>query len=189
MGRSETASTTIQPMMSDDPNRRFVYRIDAVDVISDVDDAWVEFAQRNEAESLTRTAVVGSSLWTHVSGVETRHLYRHLFAQVRTGREITIPFRCDSPTVRRFHEMRMTPLPAGGIELACELLREERRTQGPAALLEKSAHKSGEFIVMCSWCKKINVPQNGWMELEQAVQVMQLLSESPLPAITHAICE
>ena len=74
-----TVGTIIQPLASDDRPMEFVYRIDASDMITDVDDAWVEFARRNEAESLTRTAVVGSSLWNHVSGAETRHVYEHLF--------------------------------------------------------------------------------------------------------------
>ena len=179
----------IQPLMSNDRPKRFVYRLDASDVITDVDDAWLEFARLNEAESLTRRAVVGSSLWNHVSGSETRHVYEHLFERVRTGLEVTIPFRCDSPAVRRFHEMHMTALDAGGIELACQLLRQEARTAAPMALLEAGVPRSETLVTMCSWCKRIKNPQDGWLELEGAIEVTLLLSESPLPGITHTICE
>lgn len=136
--------------MSRDQTREFVYRIDASDMITDVNDAWVEFARHNGPESLTRAAVVGSSLWNHVSGVETQHVYQHLFERVRRGHRVSIPFRCDSPAVRRFHEMRMTSLDAGGIELACELLRQETRTPQPLALLESDVPRGGDLVVMCS---------------------------------------
>ena len=168
-------------------NRKFVYRIDAVDVITDVDDSWVEFAQRNEAESLTRTAVVGSSLWSHVSGDEVRHVYERLFEHVRSGREITVPFRCDSPALRRFLEMQMIPLKDGGIALECRLLREEPRTSRATTLLEPGGPRGEELLVMCSWCKKIE-SLDSWLELDRAVEAMDLLSRPLLPNISHSIC-
>ena len=83
----------------------------------------------------------------------------------------------------------MTSLDAGGIELACQLLRQEARTPAPMALFEAGAPQSENLVTMCSWCKQIKTPQHGWLEIEKAIEVMQLLSESPFPGITHAICE
>ena len=101
--------------MNDAQTGDVVYHIDALDMITDVNDAWVEFARRNDGESLTRQAVVGSDLWTYVSGAEIRHIYGQMIGEVRAGRDVSIPFRCDSPTVRRFHQMRMTALGAGRV--------------------------------------------------------------------------
>lgn len=168
--------------------KRFVYRIDSSDTITHVDDAWVQFALDNGDETLTEAAVVGRSLWKYVSGDEVRHLYERLFEQVRSGREITIPFRCDSPTLRRFHEMQMSSLEDGGIVLECRLLREEPRTSRPTTLLEPGGPRGEELLVMCSWCKKVEDPLDGWLELDRAVEAMDLLARPLLPNISHSIC-
>ncbi|MGC8827572.1 MAG: PAS domain-containing protein, partial [Anaerolineae bacterium] len=167
--------------------RLFVYQIDAGDVITTVNDAWDEFALENEAPHLTGQGVIGRSLWDFIAGEETRHLYRILFQRVREGkRPISIPFRCDAPDCRRYMEMQMIPDNAGGITFANRVLRVERR---PAVrLLEQGAPRSPDFVTMCGWCKRVRLPDDRWVEVEEAIRVLHLFDERAVPQISHGIC-
>ena len=44
------------------------------------------------------------------------------------------------------------------------------------------------MVVMCSWCNKVRQPDGSWLELDSAVEVMDLLSSSQPLGITHSIC-
>lgn len=174
--------------MADAGSGPFVHRLDALDRITDVNEAWVTFALENGAVMLTAAAVVGQSLWDYVVGDAPKHIYRQLFKQVRDGREITLPFRCDSPTVRRYHEMRIVGIEDAGIECQCRLLRQEVQDPGPVTLLDPGVFRSDLSVLMCAWCKRVKAPSGDWLALEQAIVVLQLLAQTPPPAVTHGIC-
>ncbi|MGC8838372.1 MAG: hypothetical protein ACP5UM_08145 [Anaerolineae bacterium] len=120
------------------PEETFTYRIDGQDRFVDVDENWLRFAQENGARHLARReAVLGRPLWDFIVGQETRHLYELMLAKVRMGRAtLQIPFRCDSPTCRRFMEMRMSPERQGGVRFTTWIVRLEHRA--PVSLLEAS---------------------------------------------------
>ena len=166
----------------------FVHSVDASDTITEVNDAWLTFAKDNGGESLTADAVVGQSLWQYVVGAETLHVYRQLFKMVRSGRDVTVPYRCDSPAVRRHFQMRLIGLADAGIECESRLLQQEAQDPGPVSLLDPAALRSDLSVRMCSWCKRVQDPLGNWLPLEQAVVVMQLLSTTPPPSITHGVC-
>lgn len=163
------------------------YRIDARDRITFVSPAWVAFAINNGAPELTGESVLGKSLWDFVADRETRHLYGLVFEKVRRDRRpITIPFNCDSPTLRRFMELAISALPDGHIDLAGRLLREESRE--PARLLDRMAERSQSYLRICSWCKCVEAGGNDWVEVEDAIQGLTLFSSSVLPQLTHGVC-
>lgn len=166
----------------------FVHRVDAFDTVTDVNDRWLEFARENGAENLTADSVVGQSLWRYVVGADVLHIYRQLFKEVRSGRNITLPFRCDSPTVKRYHQMRIIGLDSGAIECESRLLRQEIQDPGPVTALDPTVQHSDRVVLMCSWCKQVQDPVGNWLPLERAVWVMQLLATTQPPAITHGIC-
>ena len=79
----------------------FEYEIDASDVITQVNRHWEEFAEANDAPGLG-ARVVGTWLWKHFAGMEVKYIYRTLLERVReSGQSVSIPFRCDSPELRR----------------------------------------------------------------------------------------
>jgi hypothetical protein len=166
----------------------YAYRIAPDDTIEFVNDAWLRFAAENAAPTLPRE-VLGSSLWRHVAGVEVRHLYQHLVAKVRnTGREVSTPFRCDSPGVRRFMRMRISALPQDRVEFGTWIERVEAYAH-PVGLLDPAAPRDHDRLLrMCAWCKCIDAGGT-WLELERAIDNLRLLDTPTLPAITHGICE
>ncbi|HLP78351.1 MAG TPA: hypothetical protein VK327_15710 [Candidatus Paceibacterota bacterium] len=172
--------------MNSTPVRELVYRIDADSTILSFSDGWSDFFRNNVAQGTAIPNYVGTRLWTHVSDPTTVHLYQAIIARVRrTGKELAIPFRCDSPDKRRFMQMHVSDAGAGAIEFRSVILREEPRT--PVPLFSLSPRPSAELIHMCSWCKKVSLPD--WVEVEEAVRRLELFHSESIPRITHTICQ
>ncbi len=165
----------------------FDYEIDEEDRVRAVTEAWLAFAQENQARWLTRGAVLRQPIWHFISGVSTRHLYELMFAEVRSaGRRFTLPMRCDSPDRRRFMELDIEPRTGGAIALRCRLLREEARETQP--LLDPAAERSAEELRACSFCKRLQGRDGLWREVEDAILHGDLLGERLLPRLTHVVC-
>jgi hypothetical protein len=102
------------------------YQIDSHDDVRSVSDSWTVFAVSNGASHLA-AHVVGHSLWEFVSDVTTRQVYLDLLARVRGGRTVTFSYRCDSPSLRRFMRMTMTPRAQNWVGFDSLTLRTESR--------------------------------------------------------------
>lgn len=162
------------------------YELDHEDRIRSVSALWSAFARENEAEHLVR-GVVGTPIWDWIAGPEVQHLYRLLFSRIREVRgSATIPFRCDSPSIRRFMELEVFALPDDGLLCTAELKRAERRT--PVPLLDPHVPRSETFLRICSWCKRVPTGDGLWLEIEQAIAALRLVEDVP-PAISHTICD
>lgn len=167
--------------------RTFIHRVDSNDIIVYVNDDWLSFAMENGAPHLSRDAVVGHSLWEFIEDMETRWITRTIMTKLRrSGATLTIPFRCDSPDMRRYMEMDLISMPNGGVEFICRLLKVERRST--VNLLKASTKRSEAVITMCSWCKKIRIGGDSWVEVEDAVRDLELFATSRLPQLSHGMC-
>jgi len=164
--------------------KNYVYKIDARDRIISISPEWVTFAEANQAADIPR-AVLGSSLWSHLYGAETVHVYQALLRRLRQEEcLLTVPFRCDSPGIRRYLQMVMQPFPDHAVEFVCTILREEPRDE--VALLNPATQRDDRFIVMCGWCKKVQTSE--WVEVEEAIIRLHLFDQPRLPHITHGVC-
>ena len=162
-----------------------VYRIDESDRITFINSNLSEFAEENGMLPEAANQLIGSSLWRHISDMTLRHMYQVLASKVRrTGKSVTIPFRCDSPEVIRFMEMKIVRLNRTELEFRSRLIREKKRAQ-PAAPA-KEASEAMDLLLMCLWCKKVKA--SGWVEAEHAVHELKLLEGPKLPLISHVIC-
>jgi hypothetical protein len=83
-------------------------------------------------------------------------------------------------------QMQVSRLPDAGYEFVSTLLREESRDF--QALYSASTERSDDLVRSCGWCKKIAIPQEQWVEVEEAVEVLRLFDRQSLPRITHGIC-
>ncbi len=169
-------------------HRSFIWNIDAADRIVHVNDAWLAFARENTAPQLTAASVLNQPIWRFIQGQETIYLYKQIFGRVRAGESpVKFPFRCDSPDCRRFMEMKLSLLSGDAIQFISHILREEWRQ--PVDLLDASRDRSGEFLKICSWCKKIYIPGQGWGEIEAAIEPLDLFGHHSMPRMTHTICD
>ena len=162
------------------------YRIDARDVIVEVGAGFEEFAAQNGAPGLAGR-VLGTPLWAHLHGEGVTHLYRDLVARCRATRGTAeFPFRCDSPTHRRFLRMRMTGLPDGSVAFESATLREEARTR--VAMPSTASAPEEAMLVVCAWCRNVEMDAGEWVELEEAVRRREIFSRPVPPRISHGIC-
>ncbi len=164
-------------------NRSFVLHVDADSRIFHVNEAWLAFGRENDLPM--ERGLLGRRLFEFISDTTTQQLYRTLLAHVsKFGRTVTFPFRCDSPALRRFMEMQMSPLAGKGIEFRSRIVKAEVRPR--VELLAPAAPRSEELIHCCGWCKRVSIPE--WVEIEEGLQRMKWLEEPRLPDITHGIC-
>ena len=168
--------------------RSFIWVIDNADNFVYVNDDWLAFAGENGAPQLTAASVLNQPIWRFIQGQETSYLYNQIFSRVRAGRSpVKFPFRCDSPDCRRFMEMKLSLLPADAIQFTAQMLREEWRD--PGDLLDAPRDITREFLKICSWCKKINIPGHSWGEIEAAIVALDLFGHHLTPRMTHTICD
>lgn len=182
--------------------RNTAYTIDPEDRIVEVDDRWIAFANANGAGSLVHR-VLGQPLWTFIADQTVRELYRSLLSRVRaTRRHVTLPFRCDSPTVRRYMMLSVGPGsgPVGTLAFCAMMVREEPQPGAARALYAAVSARSGDdesfagewnsdssdVLTMCSSCKRLDV--EGWCEIDEAIQRQAELLTEPVRPISHGLC-
>ncbi|MEO3429455.1 hypothetical protein AAFN88_11390 [Pelagibius sp. CAU 1746] len=142
-----------------------IYCIDRQDLISEVSDAWPRFAEENGGVP-DPAAVLGRSLWDFIVDEGNRSLYRCIIHEVRHKAEsITIPFRCDSPTVERHMTMTVAPGSLGEIVFVTALQyafdRRPLPVGGPA--------EEARTIVECESCHRLWAGR-GWQNCWEVIR-------------------
>ncbi len=174
-------------MITEQKNQTFIYRIDSENKIIYVSPSWDDFARENGTPELCEKNVKGQPLLDFFSGMEVKHLYKIMFDKMRnTQKYIELPFRCDSPKVRRYMHTKLSCIDPEAIEFETHILREELRLE--VELLNTDAKRGEGLIVLCAWCKCVKTPA-GWMEVEDAIYEMELFDHAEFPKITHGICD
>jgi len=82
--------------------------------------------------------------------------------------------------------MTVHPIEEGSVRFMSHLDRAEPRE--PVELLKSSIKRSAEMMRMCSMCKKVALPGEKWVEVEEAVQALKLFDKQLMPQITHGLC-
>lgn len=167
------------------PEDLLTYQIDRVDRITSVSGRWNQFADSNDGGTRA-TEVVGHSLWDFVVDETTRHVYRELIARVRGSRRLAFSFRCDSPTLRRFMRMTLSPGANGTVTFDSQIVKTEPREAPPVTISPDMA--TGDLLRMCGWCKRVAVAADEWVEVEVAVERLGLMAEGPPVGVTHGMC-
>lgn len=166
--------------------QRYIYRVDAADRIVWVCPQWLEFGEENDMPSDKLSGVVGSDLWSHITGLGIRQLYEELFAGIRLCQsEIAIPFNCDSPTLLRNMTLTIRSLTGGAIELEGRL--NSTRVRPYAPILDKNAERSEESVPICSICRKMLVSAE-WVTVGEAVVRRRLFTKVPVPHLEETLC-
>lgn len=164
------------------------YEIDGQNRITTVNRAWFDEAQTAGDERLKDERVIGRDLWELIQDRSTRHLYETKIGRARErAQPASFRFRCDTPDQRRLLHMEVTLRESGHVAFEVKLVESQPRE--PVELLRVGRAPSDALIRMCSWCKRVPLPDGVWVEVEQALDVLHLFEASgPLPAITHGIC-
>lgn len=163
------------------------YRVDADDQIDWVDEYWLAFAAENGATELDQSAVRGRKLWDFIGGDVTREVYSRLHDRVRSsGRTAVLPFRCDSPSIRRHMRLTVSCGPSGTLLYDSLLVRAEPRRW--IGLIDPRRPRSDDVMEMCSFCKRAFVQPLGWLDLEDAYVSLRLFEVQHAPELRYVVC-
>ena len=163
------------------------YSIDRVDHIRFINEAWLQFACQNAGGHLNRASVIGKSLWEFIEGEELHQIYRLIFKAVRMKQQAAVfRFRCDSPVCRRYFQLMVSPLQEDELMFSTHPIREVLRD--PVLFLDPDVQRGEPFLTICSWCMKVRLPNQGWVELEETVNYLDPLGSGVVPSLTHGIC-
>jgi hypothetical protein len=166
-------------------NHQPKYMLDASDRIIVVNGAFELQAMAHGRPDLGRM-VVGRPVTDFISGAEVREVWTGLLRRARTiGAPLRFHYRCDAP-----HEGRLAVMELRGLSHAHVVLRTRFVTVAPRVrqrLLDPNAARDARLLHTCAWCNRYHV--GGWVEVEHAVERMQLFESPSVPQLTHTICE
>jgi hypothetical protein len=135
---------------------------------------WAEFASANQAPKIVNVRnVIGTSIFSHISGDDVAASYKSWFAEIRSGRSRTISFtyRCDAPDVRREMRMCLSGVYAGSDARAVlfQSLIIEERTRPWVSLFDVANLRASEaalpIVALCSYCQDIKLDER-WVKAE-----------------------
>ena len=163
------------------------YSIDREDRLTAVSNAWVGFADENDAPELTRDFVLHRRIWDFVDGVRTREVYEVLFRWVREHQAVlSIPLRCDSPDRIRHMLLTLSPSVDGGIDMAGIL--EDEHPRAPLKLFDRLVPRADYAFPVCSFCRRV-FAFGSWLEPEEAVKRLGWLESGDPPEIEDDVCQ
>ena len=164
------------------------YRLDSHYRIIYVNPTWSLFAEKNGSTGLEPETILGTPIWKYIADEETIDLYYVLLARIATlNTSFRFPFRCDEPETRRFMELSITyGANDDTYEFSSKLLRFENREYQMLLGAEKTP--SDDVVTCCAWCKKFALPDNKWVEVEEAVKTLELFVFDVMPRVSHGIC-
>jgi len=170
-------------------NAEIIYHINAADTLISANDAWDDFAIANDAAQVKREHVLGKVLWQLLSDPTTSLVYHQVCTVARGGVPLRFVFRCDSPGVRRLLEMDVLPHPAGQIEFRTRAISETPCDPTPLLAAAAAAPREArELLRVCSWCNNFFAGGH-WVGVSEAILKLGLMTHSPMPMITHGVCE
>jgi hypothetical protein len=162
------------------------YAVDDQDRLIRVDEGFYRFAEENGWQSAGDC--LGRVLWDFVAGHDVRKLQRLLLRRIRDGAgPVELPFRCDSPELRREMDIRIAADRSGRVVLFAAKLRETREWEEPQPLLNARARRGGDFLPMCAWCDRFLV-KGEWVEVEVAARQLELFRRTEMPPLDHSVC-
>ena len=114
--------------------------------------------------------VLGRSLWDLIQDSDMRYIYQLLRARVRHEHVIHINLRCDSPSARQWLSLTLTAEPDDVVEYVSTITHEQPRSY--VALWDAAVPRQDALLWVCSWCNKVHVPSNHWVEVEATIAIL-----------------
>lgn len=164
-----------------------VYAIDRDDHLVEVDENWLEFAVQNAAPvNLRPENVLGTSLWSHIRDETLRAMYEHLIRTVReSGESAEFDFRCDSPLLRRYMRMTVSPLPADAIQFVSTTMKTAKRDAG---LTARAAFAGNRHVIRCSVCNLFRLNDGSWSEVKALLEEDRILDDDQRLKEIWSVC-
>jgi hypothetical protein len=141
------------------------YWLDADDRIIHVSRSWDPFARENGGDQALAAQVVGRSIHEFVADDPTRMWIQAVLSLARTrGTAVERPYRCDSPTERRFMSMTVIPEQGGKLRVDHVLLATEPRIR--PVTIRPAAAAVPDLAMRCSICGRVKT-DGEWREADE----------------------
>lgn len=162
------------------------YWLDPADRIIKVNPLWDRFALTNGGEArLLSAEIQGRRVFDFITGDQTRMYLEALLQHARfLHRSVIRSYRCDSPTLKRFMSMSITPVTASLVQLDHTLLKCEPLEQPIAYRHEPDSQ--AQTLPRCSVCTRLLI-KGSWLSPEDA-EILGLLTFSKPVPVTYRIC-
>lgn len=139
-------------------------RVDRTNRIVAIGGPWDEVALANGGAAVVVERVLGTGLIDHVHGDPARMLVLTVLDRVRRfGTPRSVPYRCDTPHLKRWMEMTLTPAPDGTVTFEHRLLRSESMQRPVRFAAARPGAPRRPAIIRCSSCNRVR-DASGWHE-------------------------
>jgi len=165
------------------------YWLDNNNIICQVDEAWDGNMDADSwSDKAASGSVIGKPLFDFICDDVTRMYVATMIDSVRIiPTTLCRPYRCDSPTEKRFMQMIISREANGWIKVAHELLRTEPLRKRLDLKAATSTDQLKSYCTRCSLCNRIKgMDGNDWHELDSAL-AQSSLSEPKLTVI-YGVC-
>jgi hypothetical protein len=163
------------------------YTVDNTNTIVAVSGVWDEFARDNGGENILASKIIGRQLEQFIQGDDTRMFVRTMLMSARTlHRPIYRPYRCDSPTLKRFMEMTLLPRADGVLEVIHRELHNEPIFHNIPVVAAPSG-AGWAFLKRCSLCNRVHA-QGVWSEIDDAIEANRLQVNAPNLKVIYGVC-
>jgi hypothetical protein len=151
------------------------YWVNSQDIICKVDERWDLTLEDPKALRVKSGVIIGRSMFDFICDDVTRMYLRTLLQSVRLiPRILQKPYRCDSPTEKRFMEMTLELESNSWVRISHKLIRTEPIATPilfKAVTTSKSVNQSSSYAtyhVRCSICNHIRLSENeNWQDVNE----------------------
>ena len=168
------------------PGPPVVYKVDARDRLCDINPTFLDFAHDNEMR-MEPGRLLGVSLWSFIADPQTVSLYRSLLRQVREeNRRVHFAYRCDSPDLKRFMHMVVTPFDDGVVEF--ENWSQKSEPQNPKLVFDARRIGRHKPLRVCSICRSVEQPDGEWTSVSDAFSKGMITEHEHRVAVIYKVC-
>lgn len=131
------------------------YRVSPRDVVVEVGGPWDTFALENSGDDAIAANILGTSLWSNISGDIAKMFTQSALDYARVSNEpVELDYFCDSPTEIRHARMKLTAEPDGSV------LLEHRFLSATPGSRRRNAARGRRWtppLKRCILCKHVQV--------------------------------
>ena len=151
------------------------YWVNSQDIICKVDEHWDSTLEDSKARRVKSGVIIGKSIFDFICDDVTRMYLRTMLQSVRLiPRVLQRPYRCDSPTEKRFMEMTLELESNSWVRISHKLLRTEPiatpilfKSVTTANKIEQSSSYAA-YHVRCSICNRVRLTSGkDWRDVDK----------------------
>lgn len=163
-------------------NANNIYWIDKKMKIVSISGPWDEFAEKNNGPDIVSEKVRGKHVWEFITGDTTRMWFDALIQLARVKRvPIERPYRCDSPRLKRYMNMTITPEDSGLLRIEHTLISTQE-LQTPVNFTFAREKNTEPIHTRCSVCGRVKNSQL-WQETADRGEEEEINMN-----VTYAVC-